>query len=473
MLPTSQAYEDLMQSNIRPKCVPVITVSRIDEHSILTYLTWESKDITSMTFKRGIDPAGRELPFMELQWTELYKGKFNAQQFPEKYNNVAKYMRVKLEFKQKLGFFNTWKLVKQKTWAQVKESTWKEIKNNVAEETITMPDMFLAARPVVEGNTIKWTARDILSFLDESQTKAFNGDTYTIDFINPICYLLLNTRGGFLKSKEMFESITEIVDDILTNYSGLYGNIGETVVFNEETNSGILHYLNLQNLHFDFSTDKLNIKNAPAYSEPVAVFSKKIIFNYPKITNGTNISTYNFKNYRMKENTSGIYSVLPSVSKHFGELTAYRYDYNGFGRAGSTTVIPSDLTKAWAFAPNNTTPFNVIPLDYVGYDNYINNSSNGEPFNEDNQLNPYEAQDQEAVDRFNFLKSYFNGNNTALEFSSLANPAIETGDIVSVDTNLYDDNVQVRKAGVVVQIEVTFNGTCKEKFIVHELKEVD
>ena len=64
---------------------------------------------------------------------------------------------------------------------------------------------------------------------------------------------------------------------------------------------------------------------------------------------------------------------------------------------------------------------------------------------------------------------------SVLEFESLANPSIETGDIVSVVTDLYSNNEngelqKITKNAVVVNIEFSYNGALKEKIIAHEVK---
>ena len=62
MIPVSDKLKEIMASNIRPKCEPIIKISGIDNNGNQTTITWQAKDIKSMTFKRGIDPIGRELP---------------------------------------------------------------------------------------------------------------------------------------------------------------------------------------------------------------------------------------------------------------------------------------------------------------------------------------------------------------------------------------------------------------------------
>ena len=99
---------------------------------------------------------------MELIWTEIFIGKLNAQNYPEKYNNIASYMKVELSFAQDLGFYNTWQSLRNNgtTWKDLfsQNVTWKQLKKTVPQETVKMPTMFLSAKPTIKGQTITWVA---------------------------------------------------------------------------------------------------------------------------------------------------------------------------------------------------------------------------------------------------------------------------------------------------------------------------
>ena len=79
MIQVSDAYKELVKSNIRPKCEPIIKVSGVDNTGKEIELIWNAKNIKDLKYKRAIDPVGRELPYMELTWTEIYTGKLNVQ----------------------------------------------------------------------------------------------------------------------------------------------------------------------------------------------------------------------------------------------------------------------------------------------------------------------------------------------------------------------------------------------------------
>ena len=141
MISVSQKFLELMQSNIRPKIEPTITVKGQDSEGNQVVLTWTPSNIQDMKYKREIDPVGRTLRYMELTWTERYYGKLNAENYPEKYNNIVKYMAVELSFEQSLGFFNTWKDLFSAgyTWKSIFDQfkTWKGVKRGVSKEKIT------------------------------------------------------------------------------------------------------------------------------------------------------------------------------------------------------------------------------------------------------------------------------------------------------------------------------------------------
>ena len=286
----SDKFLEIMKSNIRPKCEPKITVTGTTADGTTKTIEWNAKDIKSLSFHRSIDPVGRNLPIMELSWTEVYYGKFNAQNFPIKYNNIAKYMTVNLEFHQFLGFYQTWKTLKSMTWKQVKALTWKKVKNEVAFETVKIPMMFLSATPEISGHTIKWTANAALSFLTEH---------------------LLPTG----------------------------------IIFDGATNSEIMNYLSPLNEYLDFDEDKI-IKKTFMGTEIVPSYAPDISLNLqygnPICEPCTPMSAYSYKQYRITA-TNGTETVSPSSSELFGIINgknAYKNEYyfKGYGQILVTDV---------------------------------------------------------------------------------------------------------------------------------------
>lgn len=470
MISTSEEYKSLMSSNIRPKCEPVIVLSGTDSDGRQVELTWNAKDIKEMKYSRGIDPIGRELPFMELTWTEIYTGKLNAHSYPEKYDNIVKYMKVELTFVQNLGFFNTWKLLKNSgsTWKSIFTSgkTWRDIKNSVGVERITVPTLFLTARPIIEGQQITWVARDLISFLGDQQVKRFyaNPDHY----LNPVLNLLINARAGFLNSKELFRALTDTVTENLSRE--LRFPLEDAILCDLSTKDALKNFLSLYNMHWNFvgnialATEMEKYINE--YDEDNSYYiNKNLLYDYPNISVGTDISSYEFKNYVMEEYPQGSYMKSPnSTYSDFG-MTIYRTNYNGYGIANSGNVA-SEINYGISILGDN---IEITPINYNSYDNTIRQNIVGEPFIEDNPLNPYDSKSLSAKQRFMFLNWYFKSEYSVLTFTSLANPALEAGDIIKVDTNLYEGNHQLTKTAMIIEMNIEYNGSIKEKFICHEL----
>ena len=89
-------------------------------------------------------------------------------------------------------------------------------------------------------------------------------------------------------------------------------------------------------------------------------------------------------------------------------------------------------------------------------------------FYEDNPINPYDASSAVAIVRKGFLNNYFSNSSSSISFESLANVSIETGDLISVDTNLYNETgEQISKKALVVCTEIQYNGSIKQKIKAH------
>ena len=354
----SDKFLEIMKSNIRPKCEPKITVTGTAADGTTKTIEWNAKDIKSLSFHRSIDPVGRNLPIMELSWTEVYYGKLNAQNFPIKYNNIAKYMTVNLEFHQFLGFYQTWKMLKSMNWKQVKSLTWKKVKNEVAFETVKMTMMFLSATPEISGHTIKWTAKDALSFLTENQVKEFGADLslggsgLKIPRYNPIVYLLINARAAFNHSKELFDYYTRTIN----YFNGLdKTNLLPTgIIFDGATNSEIMNYLSPLNEYLDFETDKIVKKTFEGARTTTTDVNIPLNLQYgnPTCEPCTPMSAYSYKQYRITT-TNGIETVSPASSELFGTIngkTAYKNEYyfKGYGQIlGSDTGFAyGEITRA-------------------------------------------------------------------------------------------------------------------------------
>lgn len=472
MISVSQKFLELMQSNIRPKIEPTITVMGQDSNGSPVVLSWSPNNIQSMTYKRGIDPVGRTLPYMELTWTEIYYGKLNAENYPEKYNNIVKYMAVELSFEQSLGFFNTWKDLFSAgyTWKSVFEQfkTWKGVKRGVSKETIKLPTMFLVAKPTIQGQTITWTARDLFYFLNQTHAKSFSEN---INYRNPIRWFLLDERGNFRNSSEIFEALTQTQSRATSDVDG---NIDKIIVFDGTTKNILMNYASIRNYYWDFENGHAVLKkmydlvDKTAVDDVVFNFSSNIIREYPQLTENLDMSAYSFKQYFAEIDNESEYTLSPSETITYKGATFYKFLFKGLGVPNSSSGYSiSNVAKDSIDTANSVT---VAPVNFNNYENTINIDNVGEVFVEDNPLNPYSSSDSFIIKRANILNSWFGSKKYSMELNSLSNVALETGDLVTVPTNLFNNDERVIKNAIVIGIELEYNGVLKQKTLLHEVE---
>lgn len=480
MIQVSNAYKELVKSNIRPKCEPIIKISGKDNNGKDIEVVWRAKNIKDLTYKRGIDPVGRELPYMELTWTEIYTGRLNAESYPEKYNNITKYMAVELSFVQDLGFHNTWKTIFDGgiTWKSLfsQKATWKQLKNGTSQETIVLPKMFLSARPTIDGQTITWVAKDLLSFINEVQTQEFEGHKYNIPLKNAISFFVLNARGGFLNSADLFNAYTSTVQNLLQSEDET--KIDKRIICDGNANDIILNLASIYNYYFDFIDNKAVLKKFNL-SSVSAVYKDRVLYAYPQIENSTDISSYLFKHRIAEADPKSAYDKEPYKITNYDGISEAEYTLKGYGEAyPSAEEITDDkrlnfgsiTTASKQIADGEENQIYVIPIDYNSYDNVINIDDTGEPFQEDNPINPYDLNSEVAIARKDFLSRYFSSSSSGVSFEALPNVAVETNDVIEIDTNLYNDvGEKITKKALVVSMELTYNGALKQKIKAHEV----
>lgn len=619
MIAASETYKNLVKSNVRPKCEPVIRVYGKDNSGNDVEIIWRAQNIKDLTFKRGIDPVGREAPFMELTWSEIYLGKLNAENYPQKYSNIGRYMAVELSFVQTLNTAKTWKTWKELfsgniKWSQETWKMWKDLFSGNVEwnqETFKMPIMFLEARPTIKGQTITWVARDIMSFLNTTQVyKSF------VSPINSLRLFLLNERANFKQNKEMFWSLQETNNELksIEISSSKKDELDGLIVFDDATKNLLVNYSSVYNRYFDFSktihnglpVSVIKLHKSTDFAErnviPVDMF---VMYSNPTITDMSSISAYSFSHYRAVSDPSKSYELQPIETFEVINHKLYRYNFKKYGQTADKVLYQENIFKPsdpnfsspiWSLTnnqdgtyllkggslgmsftqfvigtqelpvgtytislqgdnvtsttngvylsvykdeqeigntiTNKTFTFDsvggeysirlsideftnasngatlkvmlnegteskdfvttegkkvtvvqeinyavaeepatitVTPIDLQKQENYIATQNVGEPFEEDNKTNPYSMYDVEMTDRLAFLQSYFNQNQKVVEIQCLPNLMIETGDIVDVETNLYEGENTIRKNCVVVQEEYSYNGALKQKIIAHEV----
>lgn len=543
MITVSDAYKNLMDSTVRPKCEPIITVSSIPGTETETY-EWNASQIQSMEFHRSIDPVGRELPVMELTWTELYYGKIGTSQLPDKYKNVSVMQMVQLSFVQNTQFYETWKGIKDRgeTWASLlgdtsEPNTWADVKNNKEPEKIEMPWMFISELPVVSGNTIKWTAKDPLYFLNEYVIKGFgmrlpNEGRTTIPYENPGKWLLVNSLTPYLdmsavssgreqyRNMEMIriisnaiQSIPDMSYEILSGVT--VGDIYDNIILQGQTNALLKDLLATKSYYLNFHLDplygfKLTYNSLGDFTKSQtaqAAISADMMYSEPKLAKCSGVSAYAYNKYSFEaqneeSSSTNITQVHTLVGKSpSGSDVEYDYYLNKWSipqlalvetfddaHSKSRQNVFQDLvsaTETQLYCTSGNPPYGggspgtiyIHPIESKATKKYIdvtntagvNSVKNGMEYFEDISFNP--GSDGSAINsRANTITAYFAQTKSTIQAECVPNLAIETGDIVAIDTVWYNENgTRVRKNYAIVDMTITYSGGLREKIIGHEV----
>lgn len=475
MLQVSDAYKELVKSNIRPKCEPIIKVSGQDNNGNDIELIWRAKNIKDLTYKRGIDPVGRELPYMELTWTEIYTGKLNAESYPEKYNNVTKYMQVELSFVQDLNFYNTWKTIFNSglSWKELfsKNATWKQLKTKASQETITMPKLFLSARPTISGQTITWVARDLLSFLTDNVLALISGlpNQY---FLEDVEYISRGVLNNHKNEKYIYEAILKTQKNLIDKANLKDEYLWSTdVIVDTEFKDFALNYVKLKNYFIVFLQDgSFSVK----HFEEINAFSGqkfdfKTMISSPNLKRGLDISNYSFNQYTTKTDENSNYTISEYYQNEDSPDVYYFY-FTSIGEATNkynpNRTIFSYNTYAISYS---NAPIVVTPKFSDATKGRLSADNKGEVFVEDNKLNPYGEKNENTINRLEILKKYFKGNYYDCSFECLPVFNAEPTDIIDCETNLYNENGEkIFVRGVLVSEEIKYSGTFNQKILLHE-----
>lgn len=494
MLPASEPFRELMESNVRPKCEPIITIK--DALGTGRDLVWKAKDISKMTFKRGIDPIGRTLPFMELRWTEVYQGKLNENLYPQIYENVAALLPVELKFKQSLGFYNTWEDVFKSggSWKELfdKKITWKQLKNEALEEEFVFPMMFLSSRPIINENVIEWVAYDLLRLLDFPQTMYFGNSHNGLAYYGNIwCYILQNSGAPFIENEYIIKYIERSIPNFHPDGKHL---IEAPVLIDGASNSALKDSLASLCYYMDFGTDQIKT----FFSDTNFIKSDFFIplknqYKNPIVTKNQNISEYLFNKYFLNEKADGRYEKEWDSYKTFlssndpsQDIYVFEYVFNGYGKEdgeaieeGNVATRSGGIKKAYSIGKFNTGfvpakddfKINVIPIEMTHIEEKIkSNFVDGEPFVENNKTNGIGAESNLSLARFDFLNRYFNKKCDSLEISCVPNVALETRDIIKIETNFEDGfGVNKTKDAVIVEITLDYAGKLTQTIKAHEV----
>ena len=416
----SDKFAEVMMSNVRPKAEPIIRAIKTNDNGETTELIWKAKDIKNMSLKQSIDPMGRELPYIELTWTEIYLGQEDFES-SAKFINASSKMAVYLTITQNLGFYNVWRTLYSGgiTWEDLadRRKTWKSLKNNVETESIEYPVLFLEDKPEINGMTITWKARDFLSFLSAPFFYP-NRATENISFFDPIISSLEGISDEEVSTSEFNNYLlnTKIMfDDAKTENPNLFMN---KIYVNSDTKTFLKNYLSLKNFYLIFDKEKLNFirfLDLPRANHKTS-FKNNVIFKKPK---------------REK---------IPQISKYIYSI----YDYND---SGDWVQVYVDGNK------NPSVTFN----------------KQGEEYVENNPLNYYRHYSTPS-EKADTLTTYFDASKVVLSFECLPHFEFGSNDVVEVQSNLYtEDGTTKSHKTLIIKNEITYSGAFRQKIIAHEI----
>lgn len=479
MIQVSDAYKELIKSNIRPKCEPIIKVFGKDNNGNDVEVVWNAKDIKDLKYKRGCDPIGREKPYMELTWTEIYTGTFDEQNYPEKYNNIIQYMAVELSFVQNLAFYNTWKTFfsGNKSWKDLFSMTWKEVKNQPLKEVITMPRMFLEAQPTIKGKTITWVARDFLFFCDRTIQQV----TPYSDTIPYFAVLTPNHEDGYTTgtSPQLLDA-SQKTSVRFGEFQEIYGgDLTQKIVINTVYSDLIFNYLKLKNFIIKFDKDG---SLSPERADLIGVenyntifINKNIMYSLPELTKEQNISNYSFSFYTTKLKESQNYET--TYSYYDEETGLYVFEFDGFGEAQAKynenhSFLLNDYSSTFAVS-DSFEPLIVTPFVTTEGKSAVDINEIGVSFIENNPINPYRKSraKEDIIRRADFFKTIFNQEYYILKFECLPILTLEPCDVIYVDKGLSENFIEdyhKERQSIITEIEITYNGAIKQKMTTHE-----
>lgn len=487
MLSVTENFRDLMYSNIRPKCVPIIKIK--DALGVGKDAVFTEKNISNLKYKRSVDPLGRTLPYMELKWTEIFDGKLNKNDYQILYQNATALLKVEFGFEQSIGFFNTWKTLKDSktTWKTLKDSktTWNDLKNKTLKEKFVFPTMFLYGKPKIKNSTIEWEAYDFLYYLNLKIKEMYDLDSKILKIPS---VAVKKSAQMFLNNKPFVESIIETAENFESSDIGI---VGKRVVLDGELNSCLKDFISLYNRYIDFNGDGALFKKCfDGFFESDFTIPLNLQYENPIISKNNNVSSYRFSETRYFQDVldeSKKYKKKATEIKKIGErasgnskVNVYKFvfDFDGFG----TTNFGADVSdykksiycEAIAGSIEPTQDYlvpTITPFQKETREFYFDFNSDGEEFIEKNNICCYGKDDEHPIERKDLIQRYFNKNCDSLEINCVANVALEPGDIISVETDLQDGfGKNITKKVVIIENSLEYSGTLRQKIKAHEIE---
>lgn len=448
MLINDDKLNELMSKAIRPKCEPEIRVSFYTQDGEWVSKTFTSANVSSVKYKRGVDPVGRTLPYMELVWTETYVGNLSAENVELKYGMFDTLSHVSFALEQFTDFAGS-------------DSIY-----------FTLPPLWLIGKPVVNGHEIVWTARDTMYFLNNKQEIGFQKG---INFRNPLRYFLLDERAEH-KSND-YDSLFiftldrtqgAIIDENENPTDAIY-------VFDGTTKNILKDLASTRNYFWDFGRESITFKSFSdllSKTDVVHTFKGDTMKRYPELTENKNISAFTFTQHKAKVKTKDTYTLdTPDEVVEDMGVSVNRYDLEDWGTiTGSDggSYLPNTINKV-VYTSSNTKSVDISPVSINSNEMFVNNNKNGEMYSENNSCY-FADKFAKLITRMGLLNKYFNEDIYTMQFECLPHFAVEPCDLVGVQTNIFENGERVIKKGIVVEQELSYNGAWTEKLIVHEVK---
>ena len=448
MIVNDSELNALMNESIRPKCTPLIEVMKFVGKNQTINRAWDEKNILSITYKRGVDPIGRTLPYMELVWTEPNSEEalqHETMSRPEAFDTLS---RVIFNLNQYMDFGG-------------------EIK-----KTVEMYPLWLIGTPVVNGNEIVWTARDMMYFLNTKQETGFKSG---LPFRNPLRYFLLDERAEHKSNPydDSFIYALQSTQEKLKDVKEL--SITSPVVYDGKTKNLLKDIASTRNYFWDFSfrgAMKLkSISDLLSQTEVVHTFHGNTMKKFPELTKNSNISAFNFVQHIVKNKKGATYTIdAPTEVVEEMGVKVNRFDLDDWGTVSSpnSVYVPSTISKSF-LTISDVTQIVVTPVLISNEDLFVNNNKSGETYSENNTCY-YKEIETKIEERMALLNRYFNDNVYTMKFEGLPHFAIEPCDLVGVETDLIENGERVIKKGVVIEQEISYNGAWEQKLTVHEVK---
>jgi hypothetical protein len=280
-------------------------------------------------------------------------------------------------------------------------------------------------------------------------------------------YLVLNERGSFSKASSIIRTIEE-TDAMLGRYQDSEQEIEDNnSIFEGYTKDLLVNYAQTHNIYWSYLSNGLVVKKIEdLLNEPseVVEFSGKIMYSFPVINKTPNVSAYNFKRYKAEIDAENTYKKRASETFSVQGTNVYRVLYDGYGDAENVEL--EDVNYCLLTEDQEVT---IAPIVINPQSCAVMLNKAGEVYSEDNPLWQHPEDGVKTLERVRLIEKYFD-KSSQIRFNGLSNLAVESGDWVNIETNLYKPNGErVTKKGVVVEIKLKFSGALRQEMLIHEV----